>query len=211
MFLSNEGASKVLKLLGVVVSNDSIKRLLDKITIEDNPDVERIGIDDVAVRKGQTYATAVYDMDDHHLIALLDGRDKQVVKEWLLGHRKIKIATRDRAGAYASALNEVVPECIQIADRFHLLQNLIDRMKDIFRQEIPETIFIRDSRILDEEPKKVDVLKTGLDDEGLNRLHYDNSEPVDENGTVITFDKSSADKQDKRHKEHAEGRKKNSR
>ena len=80
MFLSHEGASKVLKLLGVSISNDSIKRLTDKIIIEDNKDVEAIGIDDVAIRKGQTYATAIYDMEDHHLIALLDGRDKETVK-----------------------------------------------------------------------------------------------------------------------------------
>lgn len=67
MFLSNEGASKVLKLLGVFISNDSIKRLLDKISIEDDPNVEQIEIDDVANRKGQTYATATYDMEDYHL------------------------------------------------------------------------------------------------------------------------------------------------
>ena len=42
---------------------------------EDDPDVEAVGINDVATRKGQTYATAVYDLKDHHMIALLDGRD----------------------------------------------------------------------------------------------------------------------------------------
>ena len=55
MFLSNEGASKVLALLGVQVSNDTIQRLYDQIEFIDNPDVEEIGIDDVAIRKGQTY------------------------------------------------------------------------------------------------------------------------------------------------------------
>lgn len=75
MFLSNEGASKVLSLLGVQVSNDAIQRLYDRIEFADDPDVEAVGIDDVAIRKGQTYATAVYDLKDHHLIALLEGRD----------------------------------------------------------------------------------------------------------------------------------------
>lgn len=55
-------------------------------------------------------------------IALLDGRDKETVKSWLQNHKKIKIATRDRASAYANAISEVLPECTQIADRFHLLQ-----------------------------------------------------------------------------------------
>ena len=153
MFLSNEGVSKILKLLGVVISNVSIKGLLNKIIIEDNPDVEQIGIDNVAIRKGQTYATAIYDMEDHHLIALLDGRGKKIVKEWLESRKKLKLATHDRASAYASALNAIVPDCIQIVDRFHLLRNLIDRMKDIFKQEWTETVFIRDSQVLDETPK----------------------------------------------------------
>ena len=58
MFLSNEGASKVLSLLGIQISNDTIQRLYDRIEFIDDPDVEEIGVDDVAIRKGQTYATA---------------------------------------------------------------------------------------------------------------------------------------------------------
>lgn len=209
MFLSNEGASKVLKLLGVKISNDSIKRLLDKIIIEDDPNVEAIGIDDVAIRKGQTYATAIYDMEDHHLIALLDGRDKETVKSWLQNHKKIKIATRDRASAYAYAISEVLPECTQIADRFHLLQNIIDRIKDIFKSELPETIFIDNGEILDEEPQKVKVLKIDPSSIELDKYNYDNSEPIDETGNIIEFDASCTDKNDSLHKKHAESRKKN--
>ena len=208
MFLSNEGASKVLKLLGVTVSNDSIKRLTDKIIIEDNKDVEAIGIDDVAIRKGQTYATAIYDMEDHHLIALLDGRDKETVKSWLQNHKKIKIATRDRAGAYASAISEVLPECTQIADRFHLLQNIIDRIKDIFKEELPETIFLKDGKITDEFPQKEKTLKIDPSSKELDKYNYDNSEPVDENGKIIEFDKSCTDRSDNNHRKHAENRKK---
>lgn len=75
MFLSNEGASKVLSLLGIQISNDTIQRLYDRIEFVDNPDVESIGVDDIAIRKRQTYATAIYDLKDHHLIALLDDWD----------------------------------------------------------------------------------------------------------------------------------------
>lgn len=208
-FLSNEGASKVLKLLGIKVSNDSIKRLFDKISIEDDPDVEGIGIDDVAIRKGQTYATAIYDLKDHHLIALLDGRDKDTVVEWLKNHKKIKIAARDRASAYANAINEVLPNCVQVADRFHLLQNLIDKMKDIFKEELPSEILIKDGKILDETPKKVPVLKVDPTSDKLKQYDYDNSEPIDENGNIIEFDSSNYDKNDKEHKIQAENRKKN--
>jgi len=90
MFLSNEGASKVLALLGVKVNNDTIRRLYDRIKLIDNPDVEEIGIDDVAIRKEQTYATAVYDLKDHHLIALLEGQDAETLMERLKSHQKIR-------------------------------------------------------------------------------------------------------------------------
>lgn len=84
--------------------------------------MEEIGVDDVAIRKGQTYATAIYDLRDHHLIALLDGRDGEPLKEWLRSHNKVRLVARDRASAYASAINEILPDCMQVADRFHLLQ-----------------------------------------------------------------------------------------
>ena len=206
-FLSNEGASKVLKHLGIKVSNDTIKRLCDNIIIEDNVNVEAIGVDDVATRKGQTYATAIYDMNDHHLIALLDGRDGKTFKEWLKGHTKINKITRDRASNLASAINEVLPNCVQIADRFHLLQNLLEYLKEIFKNELPKEIVIQDGKIV-EEPKKVISLAT-IDQKILEKLNYDNTPPVNENGEIIEFDSTIANKKSKQYESHRENRKKN--
>ena len=50
----------MLSLLGVQVRNDTIQRLYDQIEFIDDPDVEEIGIDDVAIRKGE-------DICDRHL------------------------------------------------------------------------------------------------------------------------------------------------
>lgn len=208
IFLSNQGTEKVLKLMSIKASNDAVARLLNKLSIEDNPDVEAIGIDDVAIKKGQTYATAIYDMKDHHMIALLDGRDKKTVKKWLGNHKKIKVVTRDRASAYAKAIEEVLNDCVQIADRFHLLQNLIDRMKDIFKEELPANIFIENGEILDKEPKKEPTLKVDPESKELEKYDYDNSVPVDNNGNIIEFDSSCYDKNDKYHTKQAESRKK---
>ena len=72
------------------MSNDTIQRLYDRLIFEDRPNVEAIGIDDVAIRKGQTYATAIYDMQDHQLLALLEGRTAATLKEWLVHHKKIQ-------------------------------------------------------------------------------------------------------------------------
>lgn len=192
MFLSNEGASKVLALLGVRISNDTIQRLYDRIEFIDNPDVEEIGVDDVARRKGQTYATAIYDLKDHHLIALLDGRDGASLKEWLRSHNKVRLVARDRASAYASAISEILPDCIQVADRFHLLQNLLGYMKDIFKEEMPARLYIQDGKISEKEPEK--VLKEKMPDTAsLDSLHYDNTPPKDSDGNERIYDNKKHD------------------
>lgn len=208
MFLSNEGASKVLKLLGVQISNDTIQRLYDRIGFIDDPDVEEIGVDDVAIRKGQTYATAIYDLKDHHLIALLDGRDGDTLKEWLRRHKRIRLVARDRASAYASAINEVLPECVQVADRFHLLQNLLEYLKEIFKEDMPSEIFIRDGKVLDHPPEKV-LREKKPDERLLAGMNYDNSVPLDEQGDEILFDNKRRDLDSPQYKAHAESRKKN--
>ena len=208
IFLSNQGASNILSLIGVKVSNDTINRIYDKIVIEDNPDVEAVGIDDVAIRKGQTYATAIYDLNDHHLIALLDGRDAETLKTWLKEHKKIKLVARDRASAYAKAISEMLPECTQVADLFHLLQNLVDRMKDLFQAELPKEIFISDGKILDTPPEKVKVLKVDPLSEELDKYTYTNEAPMDKNGDFITYDNKKRDLDSLQYKRQAENRKK---
>ena len=209
MFLSNEGASKVLALLGVQVSNDTIQRLYDRIEFIDNPDVEEIGVDDVAIRKGQTYATAIYDLKDHHLISLLDGRDGVPLKEWLKSHKKVRLIARDRASAYASAINEVLPECIQVADRFHLLQNLLEYMKNIFKEEMPSHLYIQNGEISEKAPEKILREKTP-DFSFLGSLHYDNTPPVDSNGNEVIYDNKKHQLDSKQYQRQKEGRKKNS-
>lgn len=81
LFISNEGASTILKEMGIHVSNDTIGRLYNRLSIEDATDIQAVGIDDVAIRKGQTYATAIYDLADHHMVALLDGREADTLRE----------------------------------------------------------------------------------------------------------------------------------
>ena len=208
MFLSNEGASKVLSLLGVKVSNDTIQRLYDRIEFVDNPDVEEVGIDDVAIRKGRTYATAVYDLKDHHLIALLEGRDAETLMEWLKNHPKIRLVARDRASAYAAAINAVLPDCVQVADRFHLLQNLLEYLKDIFKAEMPSSIYIKDGKILDQEPEKI-LREKKPDKNYLATLHYDNTPPMNPDGSEHLYDNKKHCLSTKQYKDQAENRKKN--
>lgn len=188
IFLSNSAASLILSLIGVQVSADTIKNLYDRINIVDNADVDEVGIDDVATRKGMKYATAIYDMKTHNLIALLEGRDAGTLKEWLKSHPKIKTVARDRASAYASAISEVLPNCIQVADRYHLFENIVKYLKEVFYDEMPEKIYIKDDKILDEAPRARRRLKYFVPDEVLETWDYDNSPPIGADNKIIIYD-----------------------
>ena len=204
IFLSNSSASLILSLIGIKVSADTIKNIYDKVEIVDNPDIEEIGVDDVATRKGMKYATAIYDLKDHHLIALLEGRDSKTLEEWLKNHKKVKLVARDRASAYASAINKILPDCVQVADRYHLFENLLEKLKDIFKEELPEEIYIQNGKILDEAPKKAKDLY--VEKSILEELNYDNSTPLDEFGNQIIFDNKMHDFTSKQYVKNKESR-----
>ena len=129
--------------MGIRTSGDTIIRIVRNLT--DTPVAqcgEVIGVDDFAYRKGQTYCTVICDGETHRPIEVLDGREGVTLKEWLKNNKHIKKVTRDRAGAYAKAISEALPEAMQIADRFHLHQNLLTAVKDALNGVIPNEILI---------------------------------------------------------------------
>ena len=54
---------------------------------------------------------------------------------------KIKTITRDMAGSYSKLCSELIPSAIQIADKFHVISNLMDAQQSVrirYRQKILE-------------------------------------------------------------------------
>ena len=206
IYMSSNSTSLILSFIGVEISADTVDNILKRVNIKDNHDVEKIGIDDVALRKGINYATAIYDLESHHLIALLEGRDKEDIVPWLKEHPKIKVVARDRASAYTEAINEVLPNAIQVADKFHLFENLIKYLKEMFYKEIPDKIVIKKGKIIDKKAKKVIKELANIDDKFLNSLNYDNSPPKDKNGEEIIFIDLQYDLSDNQYKKYEENR-----
>lgn len=138
---SCEASARIMKSMNIKISGDTVIRLLLKRysaqLIETSGSV--IGIDDFAFKKRHTYGTIIVDGETHAPVAILEGRDGAALKDWLKQNKHVTAVTRDRASAYAKAVEEILPDCMQIADRFHLHQNLMEAVNKILGREVPAT------------------------------------------------------------------------
>ncbi len=141
-----EGAAAICREMGIRISGDTIINMLRKLADRPMPTCgESIGVDDFAYRKGHTYCTVICDGETHRPIDILEGRDGEALYKWLQKNKHVKKVARDRAGAYAKAISTALPEAMQIADRFHLHQNLLCAIKEALRVELPNKIKIPES------------------------------------------------------------------
>jgi transposase len=117
---------RLLKRIGMPTSDDTILRSLKRRTKERRAEtsVRVVGLDDWAWRKGSTYGTIIVDLERREVIDLLPDRSAGATAGWLKQHPDIEIVSRDRCGSFAQGAHEGAPQARQIADRFHILQNL---------------------------------------------------------------------------------------
>jgi len=124
-------AEKLMARLGMPISDDTILRHV-KCNIPsstDNKDVRVVGIDDWSWRKSSHYGTIMVDLERRSVIDVLDDRSVANVKAWLQERAHIEIVSRDRCGLYSQAARQGAPQAKQVADRFHLIENLREAIK----------------------------------------------------------------------------------
>jgi transposase len=132
---SAEVSERVAPSLGMLVAASTLLRRLRAVACPPPTSVRILGVDDWAWKKGQTYGTILVDLEKRCTIDLLPDRKEETLTAWLLTHPEIEVISRDRGGEYAAAAKKGAPQAQQIADKFHLLKNLRDGLKELMARK----------------------------------------------------------------------------
>ncbi len=132
---SAEVCARLAPKLGLQVSAPTLLRSLRTVSCASPASVRILGIDDWSWKKGQIYGTLLVDLEQRKPIELLPDRREETVTAWLLTHPEIEVISRDRGGAYAAAAKKGAPQAQQIADKFHLLLNLREKLKELMARK----------------------------------------------------------------------------
>ena len=127
--LGGRPGERLMGRLGLRVSDDSILRWLKTRARAAITGAPVVAIDEWAKRKGVTYGTIVVDLEHRTVIDVMGTHTTEAVEQWLVTHPEIHTICRDRNGRYAKAARTGAPSARQVADRFHLVQNLRDTIE----------------------------------------------------------------------------------
>jgi transposase len=130
--LGGAAGACLCRQIGIVACGSTLLNHLKKISLPEFAVPKILGVDDFAFCKGQRYGTILVDLERNQPIALLADRKAETLTDWLMQHPGVEILSRDRSKTYKSAMDKGAPAAIQVADRFHLVQNLEETLEKVF-------------------------------------------------------------------------------
>jgi transposase len=121
--LGGRPAASLARRLMLPVSKDTLLRVVRRHARRDGSPLHVIGIDDWAWKRGQRYGSIICDLERRRIVDLLPDREPATVEAWLSCHPEVRVISRDRGGGYGQAATRAAPHAVQVADRWHLMEN----------------------------------------------------------------------------------------
>jgi transposase len=160
--LGGEAGRRLAEKLGLLISADTLLRRIRQ-SADPLPETPRVlGIDDFAFRKRHHYGSILIDLESRAPVDLLPDRKSKTVSDWLKAHPGVEIVSRDRSMQYAEGITLGAPEAEQVADRWHLLKNVVDVLKEFLNQHTPDFQKARQA-IIERNSKSAETMKLPID------------------------------------------------
>jgi transposase len=134
--LGGRPAANFAKRLMLPVSNDTLLRVVRRRSRPPADPIMVIGIDDWAWRRNHRYASIVCNLERRRIVTLLPDREPGTAQAWFAAHPTIVIVARDRGGGYGEAAAKALPHAVQVADRWHLMENASRAFLDAVRKSM---------------------------------------------------------------------------
>jgi transposase len=110
-------------------------------------ELHRLGMDEIALRKGQgNYVVVFVNLDTHQLVGMAPSRQHRDLKEVLKGWgepvlSQIREVSIDLCGNYRGLIRKVLPQADIVADRFHVMKLVneeLNRMRNSEKRAVNE-------------------------------------------------------------------------
>jgi transposase len=126
--------ARLARAAGVTVSPDTLRRLLRAFAPAGAPTPVVLGVDEFALGRPERYGLVLVDLVARRPVDVLPDQEASTLAGWLRRHPGVGVVARDRGQHVREGVTLGAPGAVQVADRFHLLRNVVDALDDVRRQ-----------------------------------------------------------------------------